>query len=63
MFIYLEEELVLFAVNKLIKIYIKNDLTTVSVVLEGNDGFDLLHDTPEEAKERLDYLAFLSIRN
>ena len=64
MFIYLEKEQVLCAIDKVIKIYIKDDLTTVSVVIEGNYGFDLFHDTPEEAKERLDYLAsHLDINN
>ena len=60
MFIYLEKEQVLFAIDKVVKIYRDGDnLTTVRVIIEGGQGFDLFHGTEEEAKERLDYLASL----
>lgn len=56
MFIYLEDKQVVFSVEKLVKIYIDNDLTTVRVIIENNQGFDLFHGSEEEAEATLKYL-------
>ena len=57
MFIYLEDQQVIFAVSKVVKIYIEDDLTTMRVIIEGGQGFDLFHDNEVEANDRLKSLA------
>lgn len=62
MFIYLKQHDVVFAIDKIIKIYIDNNLTTIKVIIEGGHGFDLFHDTEELAKAALlDLVARLDI--
>ena len=57
MFIYLEDHQVIFAVSKVVKIYIEDDLTTIRVIIEDGNGFDLMHDDEVEAANRLKSLA------
>ncbi len=54
MFIYLEGSGVVFSTDKLIKVY-KDGLTT-RVILENNQGFDLLCENEQDAIDSLKYI-------
>lgn len=54
MFVYLESSGVVFAIDKLIKAYI--DGTTLRVILENNQGFDLLCKNEQDAIDALKYI-------
>jgi predicted ATP-grasp superfamily ATP-dependent carboligase len=54
MFVYLEGSKVVFATAKLIKVYI--DGTTLRVILENNQGFDLLCGNEQDAIDTLKYI-------
>jgi predicted ATP-grasp superfamily ATP-dependent carboligase len=54
MFVYLEGSQVVFATAKLIKAYI--DGTTLRVILENNQGFDLLCENEQDAIDTLKYI-------
>jgi predicted ATP-grasp superfamily ATP-dependent carboligase len=54
MFVYLEGSKVVFATAKLTKVYI--DGTTLRVILENNQGFDLLCENEQDAIDTLKYI-------
>ena len=54
MFVYLEGSKVVFATAKLIKAYV--DGTTLRVILENNQGFDLLCENEQDAIDTLKYI-------
>ena len=54
MFVYLEGSQVVFATTKLIKAYV--DGTTLRVILENNQGFDLLCENEQDAIDSLKYI-------
>jgi hypothetical protein len=54
MFVYLEGSQLVFAADKLIKVF--RDNTTLRVVLENNQGFDLLCENEQDAIDSLKYI-------
>jgi hypothetical protein len=54
MFVYLEGSQLVFAADKLIKVF--RDNTTVRVILENSQGFDLLCENEQDAIDTLKYI-------
>jgi hypothetical protein len=54
MFVYLEGSGIVFSTDKLIKVY--KDGLTIRVILENNQGFDLLCENEQDAIDSLKYI-------